>query len=532
MKTLFRYILIIYIIFFHSAKAQLIPSYSITVCDTNSSSGYYFLTAIQADPNPFNISPTHLILDKNGEVVYFKVFTSGINTGSFRLQPNGLMSYTYSDKFYLMDSTFTLVDSVSCKNGIGFDGHEFQILPDGHFLMLGFENVTMDLRSYHMFNHNGTAGSANATVKCGVIQELDSNKNVVFEWHCKDHFAFDDVYENYLYGPANVDWTHCNALDLDHDGNILLSSRYLCEITKINRNDSSVMWRIGGKNNQFTFLNDSQKFIGQHDVRRIANGNITLFDNGNGNSSVPFHPAIAKEYLIDDSLKTAELVWSYIDNISSYSKAMGNVHRLQNGNTLVNYGIITSGNTLFNVINSSGEKVFEITFQDTLESYRSFNYPELPFNIKRPEITCDHSSLDAEPGYTSYLWSTGATTRVIPITSTGNYFVMIPQANGGYICSEKIIVQNVSDPCNPDAIPDYHQVNFSLSPNPATDNIFIHFHGIQKTSVDYKITDVLGRCNFSGSASDTNYYLINISYLNPGAYFIIIDGVWQLFIKM
>ena len=89
-----------------------------------------------------------------------------------------------------MDSTFTIVDSVRIKNGFIQDGHDMQILPNGHFLLLGWENITMDLSSYAIFNNNGTVGSANATVRCGIVQEQDANKNVVFEWHSKDYFNF------------------------------------------------------------------------------------------------------------------------------------------------------------------------------------------------------------------------------------------------------------------------------------------------------------------------------------------------------
>ena len=108
------------------------------------------------------------------------------------------------------------------------------------------------------------------------MQEQDANKNVVFEWHSKDYFNFTEVDTMRLLNPANVDWTHFNAVELDDDGNILVSVRHFNEITKVNRSTGAVMWRLGGKMNQFTFTNDSTQFIGQHDIRRIANGNITI----------------------------------------------------------------------------------------------------------------------------------------------------------------------------------------------------------------------------------------------------------------
>jgi len=75
--------------------------------------------------------------------------------------------------------------------------------------------------------------------------------------------------------------TRTLLISYDNDGNLLISSRHLDEITKINRTTGSIIWRLGGKNNQFAFPNDSLGFSHQHAIRRIGNENILLFDNGN-----------------------------------------------------------------------------------------------------------------------------------------------------------------------------------------------------------------------------------------------------------
>ena len=55
---------------------------------------------------------------------------------------------------------------------------------------------------------------------------------------------------------TGFDFPHMNAIDVDTDGHILLSSRSTSEITKINRDTGEIIWRFGGVNNQFTFAND------------------------------------------------------------------------------------------------------------------------------------------------------------------------------------------------------------------------------------------------------------------------------------
>ena len=92
------------------------------------------------------------------------------------------------------------------------------------------------------------------------------------------------------------------------DGTLLLSSRHLDEIMKIDRQTGDIIWRWGGKNNEFTFVDDTRGFSHQHAVRRIPNGDVTLFDNGNFHSP-PFSRAL--EYRLDELGKTATLVWEY-----------------------------------------------------------------------------------------------------------------------------------------------------------------------------------------------------------------------------
>lgn len=458
----------------HSPVAQNYPTYKATVFDT-STTGYYFTCPIRVGPNPTGIRPTHTILDENGHLVYYRKFPPNVNSGDFRLNPNGLISYTVQAQFFFMDSTFTVVGSAVCQNGISQDGHDARLLPNGHYLMMGFENIPMDLSSYHLFNQNGSPGSSNAMVKSGVIQELDAAKNVVFEWHAADHYEFGDVDETWLNSPVNVDWTHFNAVELDTDGNLLISVRHFNEITKVNRLDGSVMWRLGGKKNQFNFLNDPDKFFAQHDCRRISNGNITLFDNGT--DEPPFHPAGAKEYELDESALTARLVWNYVESENSYSRALGNAQRHDNGNTLLNYGMITNANLVFNVVDSAGNKVFELSFDDTLTAYRSYHYAALPWQLNRPKISCYQSGsnffLDAGSGHNSYLWSTGATTQTIPVAAADTFFVYVPKGQG-LISSEFFVLSNPANPCGTSPTEEPGDVvPLSVTPNPAMDRVTI-----------------------------------------------------------
>lgn len=517
-------------------SAQSFPPFHLTVYDTTST-GYYFfcpylLSGFPAFPAG---SQRQMIIDDKGQIVYYKD-VSATFAGDFKVHPNGLMSYSSDTRFYIMDSTFTVIDSIKTQGGIIHDIHDLQILPNGHYLLLGLENVTRNLSSYNMFLQNGTPGSTNATVRAGVVQELDSAKNIVFEWHSIDHFNFEDVDEFFLNDVSTVDWTHMNAVEMDTDGNIMVSSRHFDEITKINRTDSSVMWRLGGKGNQFTFINDSIQFLSQHDIRRIANGHITLFDNGRKLN--PIHPAAAKEYDLDENLLTATLVWSHREADTVYSRSQGNVQRLANGNTLVSYGDPTPENIVFNVVDSMSNKIFEISFPDTLLTYRTFNYPSLPWTLHRPSISCANNSsqyvLQADTGYSTYLWSTGDSTQSIVVSDTGIYYVFVPYGNGGFISSENYVVTDTVNPCFHVSVNELaSKAKLFVYPNPSTGHLMIRLPEQNQTEGILEVYNISGQLILQSAGHEsTGEFSVDLSMLSAGTYFLRMGEFRSRFVKL
>jgi hypothetical protein len=323
--------------------------------------------------------PYLIILENTGRPLFYKKMQA--NCFDFKLQPNGLVTY-FDDRvgyFYAMDNSYAVVDSFMCGNGYTTDLHDLQLLPDGHALLMSYDAKKVDMSGVV------PGGKSDATVIGLVIQEIDREKNVVFEWRSWDHFQFTDATHEDL-TKETVDYVHGNALELDSDGNILLSSRHLDEITKISRETGEIIWRMGGKNNQFTFLNDPIQFSYQHDIRRVPNGNLTLFDNGN------FHTprfSRAVEYRLDEHLMTAELVWQYRASPDIFGPFMGSVQRLPNGNTFICWG---AGSTLSEV-RPDGTKAFEIRLDENVYSYRGFRFPWRTSRPDKPLLIPKSSSL-------------------------------------------------------------------------------------------------------------------------------------------
>jgi len=353
-----------------------------------------------------------LILGNDGQPLFYRYLEAANGALDFKRQPNGLLTYFQGNTstFYALDSSYAVVDSFTTGNGYFTDLHDLQILPNGHALMMSYDPQPVDMSVVV------PGGDPNATVVGLVLQELDIDKNVVFQWRSWDHFAIADATSPLatLTG-ATVDYVHGNAVELDQDGNWLLSSRHLSEITKIDRQTGEILWRLGlhALNNQFTFVGDERGFSHQHDIRRLPNGHITLFDNGNF-----LDPVYSRglEYDLDEVNKVATLVWEHRNSPDVYSGFMGDAQRLENGGTLIGWGG-TLANPKVTDVHADGSTALELGFEDAahMVSYRAFRFP---WRTNRFVTSVD--SLDFGEVETG-----GAATRPVTIRNTSSADVTI-----------------------------------------------------------------------------------------------------------
>lgn len=344
---------------------------------------------------PFPLGPSNylLILDQSGRVVYYKQTKD--MAADFKEQANGLLTYYTDGAFYELDHSYNVVNTFTAANGYpyGADLHDLQLLPNGHALLMIYDPEYVDMSQV------AVGGASNAVVTGLVLQELDSSKNVVFQWRSWDHFQITDTYED-LTQPI-VDYVHGNAIQPEPDGNILLSSRHLAEITKINRQTGEVLWRLGGKHNQFTFVNDTTQpaFYYQHDVRRL-NGDITVFDNRTG--LTPYYSE-ALEFNVDEAARTATLVWQYRHTPDLYALAMGNVELLPNGNRVIGWG--TAG--VVTELKPDNTTAFEQYMPAPDSTYREFLYPWHATPAVAPTLVAN-----VEPGVVALTYSWNGATDV------------------------------------------------------------------------------------------------------------------------
>jgi hypothetical protein len=213
-------------------------------------------------------------------------------------------------------------------------------------------------------------GQPDAWVVANHVAHMDADDNLIWIWRSWDHLDEMEVIDGV--GGENsieddwIDYMHMNAIDFDLDGNIVVSNRHMSEITKINRQTGDVMWRLGGKKDYFTWVNDNDRISYQHSIRVLPNGNYTIFDNGNFHDP---HFSRALEMALDTVNWTATKVWEFRDTPDVESWAMGNVQRLENGNTLINWSL---ENPVITEVRPNGEKSFEASIYPHPAVYRAF----------------------------------------------------------------------------------------------------------------------------------------------------------------
>jgi len=315
--------------------------------------------------NNWENTPYIAILNNDGTPYFYQRTES--RSRDFKLQPTGYLTRRVRDVdfgYVAMDSSYNIIDSFKCTNGYGTDEHELYMTPDGHYFMIALGYRTVDMSQIV------SGGYPNATVVDNHIQEFDENHNLVFEWLCYDYFEITDARHENL--RANViDYVHMNSIAVDYDGNIIISSRHLDEVTKINRQTGDIIWRLGGFNNQFNFTNDQYELAYQHYARPVEGspGNYIIFDNGNYRSPM-FSRGV--EFKLNTTDMTAEKVWEFRHEPELYTWWMGNAQRLPNGNTFLNF----SGGDLPKAVEvtPAGEVVYEGDFLEYNYCYRAFRF--------------------------------------------------------------------------------------------------------------------------------------------------------------
>jgi hypothetical protein len=346
----------------HSRPDLRIPALTVTRREAGVASDPIFI----APYNVPNAQAGAVIVDNDGEPIWENPLSDKVTT-NFRVQSyRGSPVLTWWEgeielghgvgEYVIADSSYRTIRRVQAARGLRGDLHEFVITRRGTALLTSYVVRNADLSS--------VGGSRNGTIQDAIFQEIDlASGELLLEWHSLEHIP---LTESYAGVTADWDFFHINSVDVDGDGNLLVSGRSTHTVYKLDRG-GAIMWRLGGKSSDFE-MGSGSSFAWQHDARRQADGTLTVFDNG-------ATPAVEKRSRglildIDELAMTATLLNQYTHR-NVLAGSQGSVQLLGNGNVFVGWGEVPR----VSEFDHAGRIVFDAELGKGYESYRAFRLP-------------------------------------------------------------------------------------------------------------------------------------------------------------
>ena len=338
------------------------PLIATTVTGTEVASGLIFLTA--SGP---------LIVDNNGIPIWYQPAAAGKSVSDLNVQQyQGKPVLTWWEgkvmspgfgrgEHVVLDTQYRELRRIQAGNGQQADLHELVLTPEGTALLTAFQPVAADL--------SAQGGSATGMVFDCLVQEIElTSGRVLFEWHSRDHVATSESYSPVpKAGSTAYDYFHVNSIDVGPDGNLLISARNTWTVYKLQRKTGAVVWRLGGRQSDFT-LGSGVKFSWQHDARWRPDGSLTLFDDAASPTEEPQSRGL--QLLVDESAKTVALKQQFTHRGGLLATSQGNMQRLDDGHLLIGWGALP----YFSEFTATGEMVFDGKLA-TSQSYRAFRFP-------------------------------------------------------------------------------------------------------------------------------------------------------------
>jgi arylsulfotransferase ASST len=326
------------------------------------------------------------ITDGNGKLIWYKRVPHLTSPLDFRVQQyegkpvltwwqGGVHHGQGQGHGIILDSSYRQIAHVDAGNGYKADFHEFQLSRENTAFFVIYEPVLADLTA--------VGGPKRGSVLDGIVQEVDVKTGLVlFEWHSLGNVR---TTESYSTPPKNApfDVVHLNSVDEEKNGNLLISERDLHAAVEIDRHTGKLLWRLGGKKSNFRMTGNSQ-FIGQHHIRRLNDGRLSVFDNG----APPYPGRPARGLVLSVKGHTVKVSRSFQRSSSLRSPSQGSVQQLPNGNFMVGWG---GSNPFFTEFTSKGKIALDARIAVNDDSYRAFRFPWVGKPSAPPDIAAKTS---------------------------------------------------------------------------------------------------------------------------------------------
>jgi hypothetical protein len=316
-----------------------------------------------------------MIVDPSGGLIWFKPLAANVSATNLRVQAyegKPVLTWWQGDisvhgfgigEDVIDDSTYTEVAHVKAGNGHEADLHEFQLTPQGTALITAYDPILCNISS--------VGGPAYGAVTDGVYQEIDVKTGLVmYEWTSLDHVGLSESYEQARASSTRwpYDYFHINSISVDRDSSLLISARNTWTVYRLDAATGQIAWRLGGKHSSFAETPEART-AWQHDPRELADGAISIFDNG---ASPQVHSQSRGIVVgIDQQTGAATLLAQLTHTPPLVAASEGNVQALENGDWFVGWGQLGS----FSELSSTGALLFDAHFPAHVRSYRDLRFP-------------------------------------------------------------------------------------------------------------------------------------------------------------
>ena len=322
------------------------------------------------------------IVSITGTVLWFHPLPAGTFATDFRTQTYlGKPVLTWfqgggngGGEDVIYNDRYQQIATVKPANGHLPDFHEFLITPWNTALILTDTIGTANLTSLGL--------SAHQQVIDGVVQEIDiKTGKLLFQWDSAGHVPYSDSYGPLPQRGRPWDWFHINAVHLDTDGNLLISSRFTWTVYKVNLRTGAMMWQLGGKHSTFTIKaapgqkldNAGEIFAFQHDPEALGGNVYTVFDDeSDGQAEFSFSRAVTIS--LNPAAHKATLIKSVNQPEGLTAAATGNAQTTRNGDLFVSWG----GLSYFSEFSPTGKLLFNAKLPDGVSTYRGYRLPWNP----------------------------------------------------------------------------------------------------------------------------------------------------------
>jgi hypothetical protein len=302
--------------------------------------------------------------------------------------PDGNVAWSHfpqanPDGFEEHDLDGTFVRQVHAVSNGYTDPHDLQMLSNGDYLLAALAPRVAD--------QTPCGGSSSGTINDIVLQEVSPEGAVVWSWDTADHIPLSEVPAMWWDQCRAGDPYHYNAVESVGQDQVLISYRHLNAIYKVDVTTGEVVWKLGGlpTAKSLTIVGDpNDGFTGQHDIRSLGDGTITLHDNETRTANTPR----AVRYAIDEQAKTATLVEAQTNSTIASSPCCGSARRLPGGNWVIFWGgtpTVTEqtpgGNTVFRLNGATSYRAQPVTNGLSATALRDGMDAQYPRGFTRPK---------------------------------------------------------------------------------------------------------------------------------------------------